>query len=373
MLQAHVRTLEQREISQMRQGAILQRKLDAAEQELRDRGQRRELEREQAVRARRRQREQRTSEGQRRCSEAARVLEAELLQRLEATRKDAAALERSVRGARAQRGQLEADLSFWRGCARELLREEEEAPVEPAQPASPTVAPSAASRAAELRQNSERLSGEAAALRQSCADLGARVKEVERIAHAARCQEAQTRERGEALAASAARAMAAASEAQARAQERGSLAEALCAKTAAQEARLEQEPEDAASLAGGGAPSGSSLGSDEEVAYLKRKIQERQREVNVLQEQKARLHAALQRHAGPEARCSGGRRIAEAGLEAGDYRGCCGAFDETVSRTVTLLFRSIFVRRVFCVHLFVLYGWLLFLLWWLSRARTASL
>merc|ERR1711879_1133374 len=69
----------------------------------------------------------------------------------------------------------------------------------------------------------------------------------------------------------------------------------------------------------------------EEVAYLRKRIQEREKEVTQLQQEQGRLHAALQRHAGPAI-----QQREEPGLDS-DFSGTWGPFDETVSRIVTLL------------------------------------
>merc|ERR1719311_1009416 len=102
--------MEQREMSQMRQGAILQRKLDATEQQLREVRQRRDLHREEADRARLKKQQAEDLESDQRCKETARVLETELQQRLEVARHEAQTLEKSVRSAQAHRIQLQSDV-----------------------------------------------------------------------------------------------------------------------------------------------------------------------------------------------------------------------------------------------------------------------
>merc|ERR1711972_195777 len=91
----------------------------------------------------------------------------------------------------------------------------------------------------------------------------------------------------------------------------------------------------------------ASVGT-EEMRYLRRKVEERQKELDALQQERARLQGMLQRHTDIEAQ-HGDAGGAFGATETGN--GPWKPLDEPMSRLVMLLFKSIFVRRFFCVHL----------------------
>jgi len=170
------------------------------------------------------------------------------------------------------------------------------------------------------------------------------------MADAARAEEARQLQKTQALEAAVQKAEAAALEARNRASLEWQREQALKDEARALEAQMQQERQQVAQQV--------SAGAGEEVTYLKRKKQERERELEQLQQEQTRLKAVLHRHTGPREAQSNLR--AEAGVS-----GTFAAFDNTVSHIVNQLFKSILVRRFFCVHLVVLYGWLFFLLWWM--------
>jgi hypothetical protein len=346
VLQAHARTLEQREMSQMRQGAILQKKLDTVEQQLRELRQRQEVDREEAARALRNKQQAQSTESDQRVKEAARVLEMELQQSLESSQREAKDVERNLKATLARRNQLQSDLDYWRRCAQELLQEGSR------EQASAKETDEVAARVQELRQHSTQMSSEVDNLRRSCNGFGDQISELEKIADATRVEEVQVQQRNQALRASIGELEVETSRTRARAAAELRREQALRDDIASLGVQLLREQEAYAQHA--------ASGSSEEVAYLRRKVEEKEKEAGQLQQEQSRLQAALQRHAGPAI-----HQRQEPGLDS-DFSGACGAFDETVSRFVTLLFKSICVRRLFCGHLLVLYSWLFFLLWWMS-------
>merc|ERR1712039_693963 len=103
-------------------------------------------------------------------------------------------------------------------------------------------------------------------------------------------------------------------------------------------------------------------GSGEETSYLHRRLEERKQEVAALMQENTRLHSALQRHTSSDSQHEG----SSASSSSSGRRGPCFTLDEPVTRFAMLLFKSNFVRRAFCVHLVILYSWLIFLLWYMS-------
>ncbi|CAK9100992.1 unnamed protein product [Durusdinium trenchii] len=97
---------------------------------------------------------------------------------------------------------------------------------------------------------------------------------------------------------------------------------------------------------------------EEEIEYWRRKMQEKTAEVDRLGHEQKRLKALLLR--------SGSTDVAEYLSTRG-----CGMLDETIGWFATSLFKSAFIRRAFCLHLFVLYTWIIFLLWWISTRTHA--
>lgn len=353
VLQSHVRTLEQREMSQMRQGAILQRKLDSAEESLRQA----RLERRRATEdARRQERERdakRSSAGKQRSDAAVRALEAELNDRLGAINRRREVSEKSVKAAQLERGKFSSDLSFWRRCARELMREskkvaEQNAPDER----------HATEAVAALEARSQQLVSQADGVRGSCADLSARLAEMERMAETTHQEETELQQRNAVLATAAEAATVDAARIRSEAEAEAQRHHSTVTQVDALQAQLEREKGLAIS-SGVGLP---STRESEELAYLQRKVEEREREISRLQQDKDRLSNMVQRHAGLDV---GRAKVDVYGLDS-VVGGRCRALDDTVSKLVTLLFKSILVRRFFTVHLMVLYSWILFLLWWMS-------
>lgn len=354
MLQGHVRSLEQREMSQMRQGAILQRKVDSAEESLRQARLERRRASEKAKRHNQERAAARSKTGKQRSDVAARTLEAELSDRLGATNRRREACDKSVKAAQLERGKLNSDLSFWRRCARELMRESKKL----AEQSAPHVEPQGVETVVELESRSKHLATQANSLRESCAVTGASLAEIEKIAEAAQQEERQLRTRNADLGAAADAAKAETArirlEAEAEAQRQR--------KTQTEIADLQAQVDREKGLAissGVGLPAARD---SEELAYLQRKVEEREREVAHLRQEKGRLSNAVQRHAGLDV---GSSKVDKYGLDS-VVGGRCGALDDTVSKLVTLLFKSILMRRFFTVHLVVLYSWILFLLWWMS-------
>jgi len=345
VLQAHAKMLEQREMSQMRQGAILQRKLDAAEQQLRELRVQQSVGLEETARTLRVKEQARSTENEQRVKEAASVLQLEL----DAGDREAKDAERSLRGqlqsAQGRRGHLQTELEFWRRCGHELLQDSE-------REQSVAKDATAADRVKELHQDLSRLASEVAALRRSCGGLEKQIEEVEKIAHASVLEEAQVQQRCQALRLSVADVEAVGLKSREQAASELQQEQALRAEAVALDEQLLRDKQALAQR--------ETSGSIEEVTYLRRKFQEREKEVAHLQQEHSRLQSALHRHAGPAI-----QQREEPGLDS-NYSGSWGAFDEKVSKGVTMLFKSIFVRRLFCGHLFVLYSWLFFLLWWMS-------
>eukprot|EP00927_Polykrikos_kofoidii_P085153 TRINITY_DN9179_c0_g1_i1.p1 TRINITY_DN9179_c0_g1~~TRINITY_DN9179_c0_g1_i1.p1 ORF type:complete len:420 (+),score=111.85 TRINITY_DN9179_c0_g1_i1:167-1426(+) len=400
-LQAKTRSLEQREMSQMRQHTILQRKVDAAEQSCRECEQQRTQARDAARKRRKEPLGASGNAGGGGCADtpgfsdvarpavadkaAAQQLETELQKRLEEMAKEVAALEREVQAARSNRRQLEAMLSLDRRYAKELsaMQGDMTAPVSifeevassdivAADAAIDAKVAAAEERARDKKAMSSQLAKQTAALRDNCDAMRERLAEVERMAENTRFQEQQLRSRNDELAAhcTAAETRAAETVARRAEEERRLVAFREGLEHAQAEVARLQAP--AVSFAVQGPATGaerdvetgngaSSGGADrrEELSYLRRKVEEREGTLCNLRSKNASLQAALRRHASTE----GAHRKKDE--DVGDS--LCGKFDETVSWMVMLLFKSILVRRFFIVHLALLYTWLFFILWWLSH------
>lgn len=353
MLQAHARQLEQRELSQMRQAAILQRKLDTAEQQLRELQRERQRRQEAASQRASERRHAACSEGARRCEVAARELEAELQDRWAASERRREELEDSLNDARARRQQLEKDLEFWRICGQELLRcVHVEAPMEVDDRAA------VEARVAELQTRNLQVQAEIEALQRSCQVLEARVPEVTRLADSSRAQELELRLRNANLEAAITVAESSAATARQRAavdrQRELTLHEEIRELSADRE-RVVASQKGCAVATGGG----------EELAYLKRKLQDRERDFGVLQRERERLQGLLHQYAGLDTQTSdpGSTGTLNSSEDGG---GTLGPLSEVASWMAMALFKSALVRRAFCMHLAVLYSWLLFLLWYMS-------
>ncbi|CAK9102058.1 unnamed protein product [Durusdinium trenchii] len=114
-LQAQVRSLEQRELAQMRQGAILQCKLEEAELKHKDLAA--EVE-DRRARVREEQQEQRM----RRQQEALARVEKDLQRRLEELRTRELEFEKSLKQEQSKKDSLEDEVQYWRSCGQALLR-----------------------------------------------------------------------------------------------------------------------------------------------------------------------------------------------------------------------------------------------------------
>jgi len=90
-------------------------------------------------------------------------------------------------------------------------------------------------------------------------------------------------------------------------------------------------------------------------------VEERKKQVASQQQERQRTWTALQTHAGLAA-FQKSNAAASDGLEDG----ILGTVDSQVSKIITLLFKSVFARRIFIAHIMLLHSWLLFLLWWMS-------
>mmetsp|Transcript_35465 Transcript_35465/g.101257 ORF Transcript_35465/g.101257 Transcript_35465/m.101257 type:complete len:344 (-) Transcript_35465:272-1303(-) len=321
VLQTQVRSLERQELTQMRQGAVLQRKFDALEQQLRDARQQHQARLSNAAQRSHKRREARSSESLRCLSHAARVLEAELQTRWDEAARREQELAQRVRRGGARRVELQGDLGLWRRCGRGLLRRARPEP-EPVLEDGPPQA-------------------EVEALRQGRLGLEQRLPELERITEAARQRQQQLYVQAEGLAAS--------------------LCEAEAATLVARERQVSARRRE--SELGGAElqvpPPAEESEPTEELGRLRRRLQEQQRELTALEQEGGRLRGLLERHAGLEAQHEAGPGVPESSQG-------CSAFDEPVSWFAMLLFKSIFVRRGFCLHLAVLYSWLIFLLWYMS-------
>jgi len=328
----------------MRQAAILRRKIEEAEQQLCGLQQSQDLKQEGAAR--------RANEDQQAAiEEAARSLETEWHERRAAADSKQQELEIKVRDARSRRQRLQADLDHWRSRGQELLKND--------------VAASTRAKANELDQRSEQVQAEIEKLRESCCLLEARLPEVSRLADAARNNEVQLRLRNEraesAIASFEASAARSRSAALADVQQEGLLLEAV--KELSE--RAEQERNAVAAAHQNGVPAGSR----EELAHMERRVQDRQREVLAVERERDRLKGLLRRHTGEDmhARDPG----ATGTLNSSEGGGGSGFVDEVAGWLSMMLFKSVFARRAFCLHLAVLYSWLLFLLWYMSL-RTGS-
>lgn len=353
-IQAKVKSFEQRELSQMRQGAVLQRKLDDKVKEVEALRKQRGAEQEQAVRRLEEQRQVKTSANEDKFLEETQALQTDLQQRMEASRDRLAALDCSAVESQARRRKLEADISYWRESGQ-LLNAYDENPGRGAQAAAGD--PGSGEEVAVLSAECDQVVAEMEALRCSCESLSDQLSEVQRFATSARSEEMRLRGRSAELEATIARAESGARQAQERAAASCQKEQALLADTQAIRARMEQEQRRIAGQSSPGA-------SPEEVSYLRRKAEEQQRQMEKLQLERTRLQEALRRHADlPHREAAGAAKDVAVGEQA-------DPFSEMVSWFAMLLFKSVLVRRFFCVHLAVLYSWLLFLLWWMSSGES---
>ncbi|CAK9102065.1 unnamed protein product [Durusdinium trenchii] len=168
-LQAQVRSLEQRELAQMRQGAILQCKLEEAELKHKDLAA--EVE-DRRARVREEQQEQRM----RRQQEALARVEKDLQRRLEELRTRELEFEKSLKQEQSKKDSLEDEVQYWRSCGQALLRR--------AGTLKESVSQHQESRHTDLQVEMKAMDAQAVELR-------SRVKEVERMVANGRAQEVE--------------------------------------------------------------------------------------------------------------------------------------------------------------------------------------
>lgn len=348
-IQARIRSMEQRELSQMRQGGILQRKVEALEKELLEVQRQREAQEEEASRRLEVEKKAQSSVSEGRFREEANALEAELEQFMNAAKAREEELDRNAREAQAKRRQVESDIAYWRHSGQVMLRENEKAE---RTAAAAVEAQEAEDEAAVVSAECEQITAEMTALHLSCESLFEQLSDMQRLATSAKMEETTLLGKISELEATVARAETGVKQAQERAAAARQQEEVLMAEVVAIQARGDQETRIASQSAPGTNP--------EELNYLRRKLAEHQAQVDKLQLETQRLQDALKRHANlPHKEPAGASKDAAVGSDA-------DPFSEMVSWFSMLLFKSVLVRRFFCVHLVVLYSWMLFLLWWMS-------
>eukprot|EP00450_Noctiluca_scintillans_P023315 CAMPEP_0194532662 /NCGR_PEP_ID=MMETSP0253-20130528/70284_1 /TAXON_ID=2966 /ORGANISM="Noctiluca scintillans" /LENGTH=428 /DNA_ID=CAMNT_0039378133 /DNA_START=118 /DNA_END=1405 /DNA_ORIENTATION=- len=338
---AAARVLEQRELSQMRHHAILQRRLDATQEECRKLRQQHEQ-----------RRLQQSSEVSRRSQEEVSLLQVGLSKRLAESESRANALEHEVSEERARYVDLQNSISLWRDCAQKLVRLDQDAN----HATEPVVShPEVSVRAAQFHAQCQEVAAETEVLRRSCGDFKDQFIEIEKLAVTARAQDDRLRRSNAELEKAIDRVEACALHTQREVASLKRRQEEVVAQTDVLRQRTDGEMR-AMSFAG-------EVSCVEEVTYLRRKVQDNRHNVDDLMRERGRLNAALIRHTPDTA------PGAVPGLD--DDRGCWGALDTQVSRMVTLLFKSVFARRLFCVHMLILYNWLVFVLWWMATIDEA--
>jgi len=299
-LKAQIRSLEQHELSQMRQGAILQCKVEEAE--MRHKELQRDLE---ARRAQVLQDQQ--EEEMRREQEAMVHLEENLQKRLEELRVRELEVEQSMRSEQQRKTYLEEEVHYWRSCGQALVKRaggETAPPVE---------------RNKETSKHEAELTMEIQAMEVQGSELRLRIKEMERMVAMSRAQEVDLMTKNQTL------------------QQSLALAQQAFAASQAKAASLQVELQKVEAVKPAVSPEAVEEGlSHEEVEYWRRKKQEKTLEVDRLSREQQRLKALLLR--------SG------ATTDVSEYlstRGC-GTLDETISWFATSLFKSAFIRRAFC-------------------------
>lgn len=316
-LQAQIRSLEQAELSQMRQGAQLQLRLEAAQRQLQELAEGAEA-----------QRQARTEHLQAEEVQAARRLQGELQLQLEALlrrEKEAEALQRKE-AARTQR--LDEEVRYWKNCGL-ILRRKQAGDLE-------------VPRESEARPQ---VAMEIEALRAQAKELRIQIKEMERLAASGRAQEVDLIAKNQSMAHSISMAEAAA---------KASREKATSLRAELQEAKSSEElPQASGSLRPEEVEEGLGV---EEVEYWRRKVDEKKAEVERATADQQRLRGTL-RESAPSLDLDVGEALATRG---------CGFLDEAISWFALSLFKSALMRRAFCIHLLVLYSWIAFLLWWIS-------
>lgn len=281
------------------------------------------------------------------------LLQVGLAKRLAESESRVNALEHEVSEERARYVELQNSISLWRDCAQELVRldQDEKDATEPV-----VSHPEVSIRAAQFHAQCREVAAETEVLRRSCGDFKDQFIEIEKLAVTARAQEDRLRRSNAELEKEIDRVEACALQTQREVASLKRRQEEVVAQTDVLRRRTDGEMRAMSST--------GEVSCVEEVTYLRRQVQEKRHKVDDLMRERGRLNAALVRHT-PDTAPS----AAVPGLD--DDRGCWGALDTQVSRMVTLLFKSVFARRLFCVHMLILYNWLVFVLWWMATIDEA--
>ncbi|CAE7381871.1 SCUBE1 [Symbiodinium necroappetens] len=253
-LQAQIRSLEQAELSQMRQGAQLQLRLEAAQRQLQELAEGAEA-----------QRQARVEHLQAEEVQAARRLQGELQLQLEALlrrEKEAEALQRKE-AARTQR--LDEEVRYWKNCGLILRRKQ----------AGDLEVPRESEAGPQVEMEIE-------ALRAQAKELRIQIKEMERLAASGRAQEVDLIAKNQSMAHSISMAEAAA---------KASREKATSLRAELQEAKSSEElPQASGSLRPEEVEEGLGV---EEVEYWRRKVDEKKAEVERATADQQRLRGTL--------------------------------------------------------------------------------
>lgn len=300
-LKAEIRRLEQQQLAQMRQGAILQSKLEEAQR------QQRELQQDLKARYAQVLKDQQ-EEQMRREQEAMARLEEDLQKRLEELRTREVELEKSLRSEQTRKNDLDDEVHYWRSCGHALLKRTGGQETE--------VLEEAAKKEIDLQVEMKALEAQGSELR-------SRIKEVERMVALGRAQEVELVTKNQGLLHCVALAQ----------------QKQVASQTKAASLQVELQKVEAVKTAV--SPEAIEEGSgQEEVEYWRRKKQDKALEVERLSHEERRLKALLLR--------SGAADVTEYLSTRG-----CGMLDESISWFATSLFKSAFIRRAFCVHGFL--------------------
>jgi len=269
--------------------------------------------------------------------------------------------EAETKAARAPRVRLESDTDWWRICAQELLASDPAASSSISSPPG-TAADTSDGPSVKIQADTARLVAQAVSLRTTCADLHARLPEVERVAAVAQQELDELQQSNQELARSSAHAEASSAEATQCTQNHLSSKASLLEEASSQRVALTNSIR----VTAGVPVRAISVDDGTENKRLQRKVEEKQRELTALRSQNSRLRASLAHHEDLEGqKAATSATTTNTTLQSGVAKPL-DAFDEFADWASMMLFKSLLVRRFFCVHLAVLYSWLLFLLWWLS-------
>lgn len=345
-LQGRVKEMEQHEIGQMRQAAILQRKVEEAEKGLRELTHQLRAEQESLQEGAEKQLKEQLDAKTSSKEEKRRAVEKEFEDLLRQEKNQSVSIEQSLREARNAREKVRGSLTLWKDRAQRLLQKPDEGleKLKDSQQVQSTL----------LREECNVLQNQRKQAQDTCTSLEQQLVDVRKIADSARQEDDALRLRAESLEESLGRVQASLKESQERQQAEEKLAQAANGDLQSLEAAYKQKMQWAQQ-------SEISTGN-EQISFLRRKATEKKAEVERLQCDKASLLKALQRH-----RAVGGAdsRDVERISLVHSRAGMLDAIDKPLADITTILFKSIFVRRVFCVHLVVLYTWVLFLICYL--------